>query len=122
MCALCDGWVDFILRYDRDSIFRFSALQSEAGRAILKRIDPQQELGGGSIVLVEDEQVYCRSTAILRILRGLGLPFSPAYVAIAVPRSIRDYIYDVIAVHRLNWFGERETCRIPTPAELSRFL
>lgn len=122
MCALCDGWVDFILRHDHDSIFRFSALQSEAGCAILKRIDPQQELGGGSIVLVEDEQVYCRSTAILRILRGLGLPFSPAYAAIAVPRAVRDYFYDVIAVHRLSWFGERETCRIPTPAEMSRFL
>jgi predicted DCC family thiol-disulfide oxidoreductase YuxK/uncharacterized membrane protein YphA (DoxX/SURF4 family) len=122
MCALCDGWVDFILRHDRDSIFRFSALQSEAGRAILKRIDPQEELGGGSIVLVEDEQVYCRSTAILRILRGLGLPFSPAYAAIAIPRTLRDYFYNVVAVHRLRWFGERETCRIPTPGELSRFL
>ena len=122
LCALCDGWVDFILRHDHRSVYRFSALQSEAGRAILKRIDPQQELGGGSIVLVEDGEVYCRSTAILRILRGLGLPFSPAYAAITIPRAIRDYFYNVVAVHRFGWFGERETCRVPTPAELSRFL
>lgn len=122
MCALCDGWVDFILRHDRESIFRFSALQSEAGRAILNRVDPQGELDGGSIVLVEGDQAYCRSTAILRILRGLGLPFSLAYVSISIPQAIRDYFYNVVAVHRLRWFGERETCRIPTPAELSRFL
>ncbi|WP_254451291.1 thiol-disulfide oxidoreductase DCC family protein [Hymenobacter sp. UV11] len=35
VCNLCNGLVQFIIRYDRAGRFRFAALQSAAGQALL---------------------------------------------------------------------------------------
>lgn len=36
-CNLCNGGVQFVLDWDNEAVFRFASLQSEAGRALLKR-------------------------------------------------------------------------------------
>jgi predicted DCC family thiol-disulfide oxidoreductase YuxK len=50
-----------------------------------------------SVVLVERGQAYERSTAVLRILRRLPLPWSLLYGWIAVPAGVRDAVYDCVA-------------------------
>jgi predicted DCC family thiol-disulfide oxidoreductase YuxK len=75
-----------------------------------------------SFVLVEGNRVFRQSTATLRIARGLGLPWRLAYGLIAVPRPLRDWIYDVVARHRYQWFGQRAVCMVPTPDVRARFL
>ena len=42
VCVLCNGWVRFLLRHDRRRRFRFAAMQSETGRALLSAhgLDP----------------------------------------------------------------------------------
>ena len=35
VCALCNGWVDFLLRRGPASRHRFAAMQGESGRALL---------------------------------------------------------------------------------------
>jgi predicted DCC family thiol-disulfide oxidoreductase YuxK len=54
--------------------------------------------------------------------RRLGMPWALASAALVVPAAIRDVAYRVIARNRLRWFGQRDTCRIPTPGEAGRFL
>ena len=39
-----------------------------------------------------------------------------------VPRPIRDAVYRWIARNRYQWFGKRDTCRLPTLEERERFL
>jgi predicted DCC family thiol-disulfide oxidoreductase YuxK len=39
-----------------------------------------------------------------------------------VPRPIRDTVYDWIAERRYDWFGRRDTCRVPTPDEQRHFI
>jgi DNA-binding transcriptional LysR family regulator len=39
-----------------------------------------------------------------------------------VPQPVRDLGYFLIARHRYAIFGKKETCRLPSPAERSRFL
>ena len=120
-CGMCNGWVDFMLRHDRRSLYKFAPLQSESGQAILQRIGLPADFID-SFVLVEDERAYLESSAFLRGLRGLGLPYSLASVCILVPPFVRDRVYRFVAKHRLDWFGERDTCRIPSPEEAGRFL
>jgi predicted DCC family thiol-disulfide oxidoreductase YuxK len=74
------------------------------------------------MVLLEGEQAYTRSTAALRIARGLGFPWAIFYIKIIVPRPIRDWMYDVVARHRYQWFGRRNECRVPTPELRARFM
>lgn len=119
VCNLCNAWVDFVVRHDPEGRFRFAALQSEAAGDLLRGAPPDLP---DSIVLVEDGTVWVRSTAALRVARGLGLPWSLAWIFILVPRSVRDAVYDWVARNRYRWFGRRDTCRIPTPEERARFL
>jgi predicted DCC family thiol-disulfide oxidoreductase YuxK len=39
-----------------------------------------------------------------------------------LPRPVRDWLYGIVARNRLRWFGRRETCYLPDPAEADRFL
>ena len=66
--------------------------------------------------------MYQRSTAALKLARMLRFPWNLAYGFIIVPRFLRDPIYKLIANNRYRWFGKKETCRIPTPEEIARFL
>lgn len=122
VCNLCNGVTQFVIRRDpAPGKFRFAALQSDAGRALLRKHGlPEDSLD--TFVMVEKGRAYLRSTAGLHVLRGLGFPWSVAYPLILVPRALRDAVYDWIARNRYSWFGRQESCVVPTPEIRSRFL
>jgi predicted DCC family thiol-disulfide oxidoreductase YuxK len=117
VCNLCNATVRFILVRDRTGRFRFASLQSEAARRLLGG-DPPAE----SMILLEEGKSYTRSTAALRIARGLRFPWPILYAFMAVPAPIRDLIYNWVARHRYRWFGKRETCMVPTAEFRERFI
>lgn len=122
VCNLCNGIVRFVIRRDPPPAqMRFAALQSDAGRRLLGEHGlPSDRLD--TFVLIERGRAYQRSTAALRTLRRIGLPWSLLYPLIVVPRLLRDAVYDWIARHRYGWFGRRDACVVPTPEIESRFL
>lgn len=120
-CGLCNGWVDFVLRHDHRGAYKFGAIQSPVGEQMIAQAGMPPGFVG-SVILFEDGRPFFRSTAIIRILRGMGFPYSLAGIYTVVPRGLRDAVYDVIASHRYGWFGRREACRIPTAVEKERFV
>jgi len=121
VCNLCNGLVQWVIERDRKGEFRFAALQSAAGRALLERHGlPTDDYD--TFVMVDGEEYHTKSTAALEVLRRLGLPYSLSYPAILVPRLLRDRVYDVVADRRYGWFGRRESCMRPTPELEARFL
>jgi predicted DCC family thiol-disulfide oxidoreductase YuxK len=56
------------------------------------------------------------------VCRRLDAPWPLLSVFLAVPRPVRDVVYDIIAEHRYDWFGTRDECRLPTPDVRARFL
>ena len=120
-CAFCNRWVDFLLRFDRKDLFRFTARQSESGAAFARQAGlPEQ--GAGSIVLLQDRKMSLRSEAVLRMFALLGFPFSLTAIFRLIPAGIRDAVYDFIARNRTRWFGRAQACRVPSPAERHRFV
>ncbi|MCH7949164.1 MAG: thiol-disulfide oxidoreductase DCC family protein [Candidatus Dadabacteria bacterium] len=121
VCNLCNGSILFILNRDPSGIFRFAPLQSETGKNLLSKFDlPNDKLD--SIILVENNEYYLRSTAALKILQRLGALWKIVYVFMLVPRPVRDYIYDIVARNRYKWYGKRAECMIPSSDIESRFL
>ncbi|MCZ6554841.1 MAG: thiol-disulfide oxidoreductase DCC family protein [Thermodesulfobacteriota bacterium] len=121
VCNLCNGSVLFILNRDPSGIFRFAPLQSETGKNLLSKFDlPNDKFD--SIILVENNEYYLRSTAALKILQRLGALWKIVYVFMLVPRPVRDYIYDIVARNRYKWYGKRAECMIPSSDIESRFL
>lgn len=121
VCNFCNGSVNFIIDNDPHDYFRFAALQSDVGQALLERFYlPRSDFD--SIVLIEGGRIYVKSTAALRIARRLKFPLSLGGLLLLVPRLIRDIGYTIIAKNRYQWFGKQDQCRLPTPAIRARFL
>ena len=120
-CNLCNSSVDFVVERDPDGVFKLGSLQSEAGRRLMERhgLDPEAM---DSIVLIDGDEVYRESDAALRIARKMSGAWPLLSVFRVVPAFIRDAVYRWIARNRYRWFGKRDTCRVPSPDEQSRFI
>jgi predicted DCC family thiol-disulfide oxidoreductase YuxK len=121
VCALCNGFVQFVIARDPRGRFRFGALQSASARRVLELHDAPAPFPD-TIALVEDGRIFTRSTAALRIARHLTFPWPLAFALIVVPRALRDGIYALVAGHRYQWFGRRDHCMVPSPALRARFI
>lgn len=120
VCGLCNRFVDLLLWADRRRVLRFAPLQGEAARA---RLPGGCRTGLDTVVLLDAAGLHERSDAVLRILGHLGLPWrGMAWLGWAVPRRLRDWLYDEVSTRRYHWFGQRDTCRLPAPQERERFL
>ena len=121
VCNFCNFWVNFIIDRDSKAFFKFTALQSDTARQILKsnNIDAMKI---DSIVLVINGKIFFKSSAAFQIARKLDGFWKLLYIFIIIPPFMRDGIYDFIASNRYKWFGKRETCRIPTDNEKHRFI
>ncbi|MBL4652362.1 MAG: DUF393 domain-containing protein [Flavobacteriales bacterium] len=120
-CNLCNNFVDYIIRYDKNGEFKFDSLQSTKSKELLTE-SPFMEQSLSTVVYVKNEKFYNKSTAVLLILHRLHFPLSLAVILLIVPKFIRDWVYSVIAKNRYGWFGKRNTCRIPTEEEKAKFL
>jgi predicted DCC family thiol-disulfide oxidoreductase YuxK len=121
VCNLCNGFVRFIIERDPHGRFQFAPLQSNAATSLLSG-HPDHTALPDSVVLVDEGGLYVKSTAALRVARGLRFPWPVFWVFVVVPRPVRDWVYDFVARHRYRWFGRRDVCMVPTPEVLGRFL
>ncbi len=121
VCNLCNRSVQYVIRHDAEKKFHFASLQSDAGQQLLKQYHLPAD-NFNSFVLIQDAKAYTRSTAALRVAKQLKGITKLLYGFIIVPRFLRDAIYNLIANNRYKWFGERESCMLPTPDLQSRFL
>lgn len=123
VCNLCTGTIQFIIKRDRNDLFRFASLQSEIGKQLMQErsIDPESN---NSIIVIEPQiAYYVKSSAAIEIAKELGGLWPAIQVfSYILPESIRDSIYELIAKNRYKWFGKKDSCMIPTPALESKFL
>jgi predicted DCC family thiol-disulfide oxidoreductase YuxK len=120
VCGLCNRFVDFLFAVDTRGIFKVSPLQGELAKKMLGPRAAGPEFR--SIILKDSEGLHEGSTAVLRILSQLGGIWRVLGWLRLIPRPLRDFVYFTIARNRYRWFGKKETCRMPTSKELSRFL
>ena len=121
-CSLCNRSVQFILRHDPGRRFHFASLQSPAGQTLLRQVGQDPTRLPDSVVLVENENVYTKSTAALRIARHLSGVWSCSVVFLLVPAFLRDGVYDLVARHRYRLFGRQAACMLPASDSKERFL
>ncbi|MBN3553918.1 thiol-disulfide oxidoreductase DCC family protein [Fictibacillus nanhaiensis] len=121
VCNLCNGSIQFILKHEKNSDLKFSAIQSEAGQKLLSQysIDPEQT---NSVILISDGVVYTESDAVAKVAEFLKFPYNLGSYMKVVPRPIRNATYKKVASNRYKWFGQKESCMIPTPDLRNRFL
>ncbi|MGB5820172.1 MAG: DCC1-like thiol-disulfide oxidoreductase family protein [Saonia sp.] len=120
VCNLCNQWVRFILKREKNELYRFASLQSETGIQLLK--DHNISKGLLSIILIEEGKVYQKSDAVLRICSNLKAPWFLGRYLRVIPKALRDKIYDFVAANRYKWFGKQQQCDYITAHQRVRFL
>ena len=121
VCNLCNGSVQFIIKRDKKSSFRFAALQGETAKKLLSN-SRFSTSALESILLVDGDLIYDRSTAALKIAKQLNGLWPMLYAFIIIPKPLRDAVYNYIGKNRYKWFGKQESCMMPTPETKALFL
>ncbi|EKX54597.1 hypothetical protein GUITHDRAFT_63459 [Guillardia theta CCMP2712] len=128
VCNLCNGGVNFMLDWDNPTQlrgnFRFAALQSEVGRALLQRGGRRPDDISSIVLACEDGKTYVKSEAILRIGKVCNQPvrFPSDSFPGPWPRNVRDVFYDFVADNRYNFFGISDECRLSDERFDNRFV
>lgn len=119
ICGLCNGFIDFVIAHDKTNQFFFSPLQSDFAKSHL----PAEYVQDLKTVVVQiNGQTYKKSYAVIQVLVRLGGAWQIFRLGTCLPSSMTDFIYDFVALNRYRFFGKKETCRLPTPEERSRFI
>lgn len=121
VCNFCNYWVNFIIKHDKKGQLRFASLQGEYGQLMQAKFN-LDNTKLDSVILVLNDQVYLYSDAVIGIGQQLGGLFKLALIFKIIPRPIRDSIYKFIAKNRYRWFGQRDSCMMPTQELKNKFL
>ena len=121
VCLLCSGWVRFVYRRDPKHMFTFASVQSKTGEALLRWCGLPTDRYE-TMVYIEHGTVYTRSAAFLKIVQCLPFPWILLRGTALLPRYLRDWLYDRIALNRYLLFGKTEVCFTPSDELSKRFL
>jgi predicted DCC family thiol-disulfide oxidoreductase YuxK len=118
------------MRFDTQKRFIYCAQNDPVAHEVLLAHghQPPKELSssgedGSVLLLAADGELIDKAHAPLYALKFLGFPWNIlASVALLIPRSISDVLYDAVAKRRYALFGKKSTCRIPTKEEKECFL
>lgn len=121
VCNLCNGAINFVIKRDKKNVFKFATLQSEIGKELLNKykVDTSKI---DSIVLINEDKCYKKSSAALHIAKDLSGGYPLLYGLLIIPPFIRNRVYDYVAKNRYKWFGKKESCMIPTPELKNKFI
>ncbi|MDQ2049998.1 DCC1-like thiol-disulfide oxidoreductase family protein [Natronolimnohabitans sp. A-GB9] len=121
VCNLCHGFVQFIVPRDSEAQFYFASLQSDVGQELLAD-HGLEDYDLESVVLIEGDDCYVKSGAVIRIAQHLGGIYRLLGPFRYLPRRLRDWVYDLVAEHRYRIFGKKEQCMMPTGNVQERIL
>lgn len=121
VCVLCSRSVQFLIRHEHAPSTVFVAIQSAAGRDIALRhgIDPDEP---STFLFIEGGRALAKSDGVVAMARHLRWPWRALGWSRALPRSLRDGLYDRLAGNRYRIFGRHERCQIPPADQRARFV
>jgi len=121
VCKLCNAWCKFILKVDTKQRFKLCSVQSPEGQSLLKYFNmPADHFD--TMLYVEGRLYFDKSDAFLNIVKKLGFPWYLLCLFKILPKGIRNWLYDRIALNRYLLFGKYETCLLPSKENEHRFL
>ncbi|CDX63176.1 Thiol-disulfide oxidoreductase DCC [Mesorhizobium plurifarium] len=120
VCVFCSGFVQLILRLDREKRFRFATAQSPLGEALFRRHSLPTDDYDSNLAII-DGAAFTKLDSFVAVMAALGWPWRAAKALLILPRPLRDWLYDRVARNRYALFGRKDSCEIPS-AELRERL
>ena len=121
VCKLCNAWSNFIIRHDVRRRFKLASVQSIDGQAILAHFGyPTDRFD--TMLVVHGAACFEKGDAFFVVMRALGLPWRALLVFKCIPKRLRDWLYDRIALNRYGLFGKYDYCSLPSADHQGRYL
>ena len=115
-CAFCNLAVRHIIAIDKKKKFLFAPLKSKTAKAILKeRYD--SILRANTMVLIENQEVWIRAKAILRVYWIVGRSWRAVGIFSFLPGFLGDIFYRIFALNRYRF-----KIKAPVTLESGRLL
>lgn len=121
VCNLCESSVQFIIKHDKNDVFRFASLQSEIGQKIIKHLGLENRNIDSIILYEPNKAYYYKAQAVKSILKELHTWKNLFYPLIPTGK-IGNFFYDYVAKNRYKWYGKKDNCMIPTKEIMVKFL
>jgi predicted DCC family thiol-disulfide oxidoreductase YuxK len=118
--VFCSRWVRFVATRDVKQQFRFTAIQSGYGTRLAQAfgIDPGDP---DTNAVIHGGVAYFKSDAALTVLSHLP-GWGWVRMLRAVPKPLRDAVYDLVARNRYRIFGKYEECFVPDATMRARVI
>jgi predicted DCC family thiol-disulfide oxidoreductase YuxK len=120
VCVFCSRWVRFIVARDKPARFRFTLIQSVYGSRLARALGIDADDPDTNAV-IHGGVAYFKSDGALTVLSLLP-GWSWVRVLFAVPRPLRDTVYNVVAKNRYRIFGKYDACIVPNAELRARVL
>ena len=122
-CVFCSRLVQLIARHDPDGLFHFAHLQSEVAQRAISRHggDPDDY---DAVYLLTDVGT---ATELLHVDGAAGRIIWPSVFPVmrclrAIPLVVLNRVYRLFGRYRLRVFGRHDSCALPPPELLDRFI
>jgi predicted DCC family thiol-disulfide oxidoreductase YuxK len=120
-CGLCAKGALWIASHDHERKFRIIPMQSELGRALLRHYGMSAD-DPLSWLYVRAGRAFTSLDAIIRVGQELGGIWKALSVFRALPRSMQDRLYGVVARNRYRFLGRASFCDMPSPEVQERII
>ena len=121
LCNFCNGSVNFIIARDSNAIFLFTPVQSQTAKSLMSK-HKISDIGNDTFILIKHKIHFLRTDAALEIAKDLDGYWYLFRIFKILPKSFRDWFYNIFAKYRYKMFGKKDTCMIPTDNIKSRFI
>jgi len=119
-CALCNFFVNFIIRFDPKQQFYFCPLNSDLGKEV--RLKYNIDAAIDSVILFDKNQVFTHHWAVFEILKKLPYPIKFLLVFKLIPNPINKFLYTKIASNRHRLVKKYDACPLPPVKNKHQFL
>jgi predicted DCC family thiol-disulfide oxidoreductase YuxK len=111
VCVFCSRWVRFVAARDVARRFRFTAIQSPYGTRLAQAfgIDPADP---DTNAVIHGGVAHFKSDGALTVLGALP-GWGWVWALRAVPKPLRDAVYNLVARNRYRIFGKYQACFVP---------
>jgi predicted DCC family thiol-disulfide oxidoreductase YuxK len=120
-CVLCSGFFRFITRVDRAERFRFAHAQSAFGHALYEALGLPVDDYETNLIIV-DGVVYTHLDSFAAAMGAVGWPWRGLAIVGVLPGPVKTFLYNRIARNRYALFGRYDTCMMPDPHLIARFV
>jgi predicted DCC family thiol-disulfide oxidoreductase YuxK len=122
LCNFCNTTVLKIIKYDKRNQLKFSSLQSEFGKKMLKLHNMEEDDLSTIVFIKNDQEVYKETTAVIEIIKLLEGKPKILLIFRIMPQKIRDYFYRVFSRNRYKLFGKKDSCIMPPLEIRNKFI